>query len=92
MDPDATWLFLSEVWCPHAYEPPHPTLRPVKLGGMGEKRNEFTDNVQRLLDELQWREGAGLRPASGDLIGLRETGANEPSQVGQICELEDTAC
>ncbi|XP_054835036.1 TELO2-interacting protein 1 homolog [Eublepharis macularius] len=53
MDPDAVWLFLSEVWCPQTYEPPHPSLCPVKLSGMGKKRNEFTDNVQRLLDELQ---------------------------------------
>ncbi|XP_048353915.1 LOW QUALITY PROTEIN: TELO2-interacting protein 1 homolog, partial [Sphaerodactylus townsendi] len=52
MDPDAAWLFLSEVWCPRAYEPPHPSLRPVRLRGMGEKRNEFTDSVRGLLDEL----------------------------------------
>ncbi|KAL8179855.1 UNVERIFIED_CONTAM: hypothetical protein K2H54_073612 [Gekko kuhli] len=53
MDPDAVWLFLGEFWCPRAYEPPHPSLRPVRLSGMGKTRNEFTDNVQRLLDELQ---------------------------------------
>nr|XP_056700921.1 TELO2-interacting protein 1 homolog [Euleptes europaea] len=52
LDPDTLWLFLSEVWCPRAYEPPHPSLRPVRLSGAGKKRNEFTDNVQRLLDEL----------------------------------------
>ncbi|KAJ7332271.1 hypothetical protein JRQ81_014451 [Phrynocephalus forsythii] len=59
MDPDAVWLFLSSVWCPHPYEPPHPTLAPVKLGGMGKKRNEFTDNVQHLLGELHRGEAGG---------------------------------
>ncbi|XP_060119880.1 TELO2-interacting protein 1 homolog [Heteronotia binoei] len=53
MDPDAVWLFLSEVWCPPAYEPPHPSLHAVRLSGMGKKRDEFTDNVRRLLEELQ---------------------------------------
>uniref|UniRef100_A0ABM5G4V8 TELO2-interacting protein 1 homolog n=1 Tax=Pogona vitticeps TaxID=103695 RepID=A0ABM5G4V8_9SAUR len=57
MDPDAVWFFLNSIWCPHAYKPPHPSLAPVKLGGMGKTRNEFTDNVQRLLDELHRREG-----------------------------------
>ncbi|XP_042317867.1 TELO2-interacting protein 1 homolog isoform X2 [Sceloporus undulatus] len=52
MDPDATWLFLSNIWCPHTYQPPHPSLAPVNLHGMAKKRNEFTDNVQHLLDVL----------------------------------------
>ncbi|XP_029469352.1 LOW QUALITY PROTEIN: TELO2-interacting protein 1 homolog [Rhinatrema bivittatum] len=52
VDPDATWLLLSEVYCPFAYELPHASLCPVKLGGMGKQRNEFTDNVLQLLKEL----------------------------------------
>ncbi|XP_074867702.1 TELO2-interacting protein 1 homolog [Carettochelys insculpta] len=56
VDPDATWLFLNEVCCPILYEPPHPSLHPVKLAGMGQSRNEFTDNVLGLLSELQRRE------------------------------------
>nr|XP_060627795.1 TELO2-interacting protein 1 homolog [Anolis sagrei ordinatus] len=59
MDPDATWLFLCNVWCPQAFQPPHPDLAPIKLRGMGKKRHEFTDNVQRLLEELHRREGGG---------------------------------
>ncbi|XP_060133393.1 TELO2-interacting protein 1 homolog isoform X2 [Zootoca vivipara] len=62
VDPDAVWLFLSNVWCPHPYEPPHPSLRSVKLAGAEKKRDEFTDNVGRLLGELQGREGAAAAP------------------------------
>uniref|UniRef100_A0A8C8AAZ5 TELO2-interacting protein 1 homolog n=1 Tax=Otus sunia TaxID=257818 RepID=A0A8C8AAZ5_9STRI len=56
MDPDSTWLLLTEVCCPHRYEPPHASLRPVKLRGMETQRNEFTDNVLLLLERLQRRE------------------------------------
>ncbi|XP_010134941.1 PREDICTED: TELO2-interacting protein 1 homolog, partial [Buceros rhinoceros silvestris] len=35
VDPDSTWLLLSEVCCPDQYEPPHASLQPVKLRGMG---------------------------------------------------------
>ncbi|XP_074744502.1 TELO2-interacting protein 1 homolog isoform X1 [Strix uralensis] len=56
MDPDSTWLLLTEVCCPHRYEPPHASLRPVKLRGMETQRNEFTDNVLLLLERLQQRE------------------------------------
>ncbi|KAF1468405.1 hypothetical protein FQV08_0005103, partial [Pygoscelis antarcticus] len=56
VDPDSTWLLLNEVCCPHQYEPPHTSLRPVKLSGMGRQRNEFTDNVLLLLERLQQRE------------------------------------
>ncbi|XP_077192213.1 TELO2-interacting protein 1 homolog [Paroedura picta] len=52
MDPDAAWLFLCGVWCPQSYEAPHPSLCPVRLSGMGRKRDEFTDNVLRLLEGL----------------------------------------
>ncbi|KFZ65623.1 TELO2-interacting protein 1, partial [Podiceps cristatus] len=53
VDPDSTWLLLNEVCCPHQYEPPHTSLRPVRLRGMGRQRNEFTDNVLVLLERLQ---------------------------------------
>ncbi|XP_010071675.1 PREDICTED: TELO2-interacting protein 1 homolog, partial [Pterocles gutturalis] len=58
MDPDSTWLLLNEVCCPHRYEPPHASLRPVRLSGMGRQRNEFTDNVLRLLERLRQWESA----------------------------------
>ncbi|NWS89514.1 TTI1 protein, partial [Toxostoma redivivum] len=56
VDPDSTWLLLSEVCCPEGYEPPHPSLQPVKLSGMGQPRNELTDNVLLLLQRLQQQE------------------------------------
>ncbi|NXF37095.1 TTI1 protein, partial [Nyctibius bracteatus] len=56
VDPDSTWLLLNEVCCPHGYKPPHASLRPVKLGGMGRQRDEFTDNVLLLLERLRQRE------------------------------------
>ncbi|NXC74618.1 TTI1 protein, partial [Anhinga anhinga] len=56
VDPDSTWLLLNEVCCPHQYEPPHVSLQPVKLSGMGKQRNEFTDNVLLLLERLQQQE------------------------------------
>ncbi|XP_078092533.1 TELO2-interacting protein 1 homolog [Mustelus asterias] len=52
-DPDATWLTLSEVYCPDAYNPPHPSLSSIQLTGMGKQRNAFTDNVSRLLKEFE---------------------------------------
>ncbi|XP_054701459.1 TELO2-interacting protein 1 homolog isoform X2 [Grus americana] len=58
VDPDSTWLLLNEVCCPHQYEPPHISLRPVKLSGMGRQRNEFTDNVLLLLERLKQQESA----------------------------------
>ncbi|XP_050773656.1 TELO2-interacting protein 1 homolog [Gopherus flavomarginatus] len=61
VDPDATWLFLNEICCPLPYEPPHPSLQPVKLGGMERQRTEFTDNVLGLLGELQRRETAAFQ-------------------------------
>ncbi|KAM9285395.1 TELO2-interacting protein 1 homolog isoform 1-T1 [Morus bassanus] len=68
MDPDSTWLLLNEVCCPHQYEPPHISLQPMKLSGMGKQRNEFTDNVLLLLERLQQQESttswAGTQEAS----------------------------
>ncbi|XP_067856725.1 TELO2-interacting protein 1 homolog [Heptranchias perlo] len=49
VDPDAIWLILNELYCPDAYKPPHSSLPPFQLTGMGKQRNEFTDNVLRLL-------------------------------------------
>lgn len=61
VDPDSTWLLLNEVCCPEGYEPPHASLCPVKLSGMGRPRNELTDNVLLLLQRLQQQEGTGPR-------------------------------
>ncbi|XP_014109708.1 PREDICTED: TELO2-interacting protein 1 homolog isoform X2 [Pseudopodoces humilis] len=61
VDPDSTWLLLSEVCCPEGFEPPHASLQPVKLSGMGRPRNELTDNVLLLLQRLQQQEGTGPR-------------------------------
>lgn len=66
VDPDAAWLFLNEACCPLPYEPPHPSLRPVKLGGAGRLRNEFTANVLGLLRELQRREAAAVQAGPQD--------------------------
>uniref|UniRef100_A0A8C3KWJ1 TELO2 interacting protein 1 n=1 Tax=Chrysolophus pictus TaxID=9089 RepID=A0A8C3KWJ1_CHRPC len=63
VDPDSTWLFLTEVCCPHPYEPPHTSLQPVKLRGMGRQRDEFTNNILLLLEELQQQESAGAQRA-----------------------------
>ncbi|XP_078392720.1 TELO2-interacting protein 1 homolog isoform X2 [Cetorhinus maximus] len=53
VDPDATWLILNEVYCPDVYNPPHSSLPAIQLTGMGKQRNEFTDNVLRLLQEFE---------------------------------------
>ncbi|XP_069740729.1 TELO2-interacting protein 1 homolog [Narcine bancroftii] len=52
VDPDATWLILNDLYCPDAYNPPHVSLPPIQLLGMGKQRNEFTDNVIHLLQNL----------------------------------------
>ncbi|XP_062479784.1 TELO2-interacting protein 1 homolog isoform X1 [Pezoporus occidentalis] len=62
VDPDWTWLLLTETCCPHGYEPPHASLRPVKLAGMGRPRNELTDNVGLLLERLRQRESGAQEP------------------------------
>ncbi|XP_009992316.1 PREDICTED: TELO2-interacting protein 1 homolog, partial [Chaetura pelagica] len=68
VDPDSTWLLLSEVCCPQQYQPPHASLRPVRLAGMGRQHNEFTHNVLLLLEQLQQQESkmlqAGTQEAS----------------------------
>ncbi|XP_067904229.1 TELO2-interacting protein 1 homolog [Heterodontus francisci] len=53
VDPDATWLILNELYCPDAYNPPHSNFPPIQLNGMGKQRNEFTDNVLRLLQGFE---------------------------------------
>lgn len=55
VDPDAFWFTLNEVHCPWPYRPPHPDLPPVRLSGMGRQRDEFSDNVLKLLSEEEFR-------------------------------------
>lgn len=52
VDPDATWLIVNELYCPDVYNPPHTSLPPIQLSGMGKQRNEFMDNVVQLLHNL----------------------------------------
>lgn len=49
VDPDALWFTLNEFHCPCAYGPPHSHLQPVELTGICRPRDEFTDNVLKLL-------------------------------------------
>ncbi|KAM8862699.1 TELO2-interacting protein 1 homolog [Spinachia spinachia] len=51
VDPDAFWFTLNELHCPSSYVPPHPDLQPVRLSGMGRPRDEYSDNVLKLLRE-----------------------------------------
>ncbi|XP_067447589.1 TELO2-interacting protein 1 homolog [Thunnus thynnus] len=51
VDPDAFWFTLNELHCPSSYIPPHPDLQPVQLNGMGRPRDEYSDNVLKLLRE-----------------------------------------
>ncbi|RXN34285.1 TELO2-interacting 1-like protein [Labeo rohita] len=52
LDADLCWFSLNELCCPVAYEPPHPDLLPVTLTGSDKPRNQFTDNVLKLLQEF----------------------------------------
>uniref|UniRef100_A0A3P9K4J8 TELO2-interacting protein 1 homolog n=1 Tax=Oryzias latipes TaxID=8090 RepID=A0A3P9K4J8_ORYLA len=49
VDPDTFWFTLNELYCPSPYTPPHPDLHPIQLSGMGRPRDEFSDNVLKLL-------------------------------------------
>ncbi|CAK6955101.1 TELO2-interacting protein 1 homolog [Scomber scombrus] len=51
VDPDVFWFTLNELHCPSSYIPPHPDLQPVQLNGMGRPRDEYSDNVLKLLRE-----------------------------------------
>lgn len=51
VDPDAFWFTLNEVHSPCSFPPPHPDLPPPQLSGMGRQRDEFSDNVLKLLSE-----------------------------------------
>uniref|UniRef100_A0A8C6UUF7 TELO2 interacting protein 1 n=1 Tax=Neogobius melanostomus TaxID=47308 RepID=A0A8C6UUF7_9GOBI len=51
VDPDTFWFTLNELHCPSDFTPPHLELQPVRLCGMGRPRDEYTDNVLRLLRE-----------------------------------------
>lgn len=52
VDPDALWLTLNELHCPHSYPTPYSDLRPIALSGQGRPRDEFTDNVLKLLEKF----------------------------------------
>ncbi|XP_056129299.1 TELO2-interacting protein 1 homolog [Lampris incognitus] len=52
VDPDAFWFLLNELHCPFCYTPPHPDLQPILLSGMGRPRDEYTDNILKLLKEF----------------------------------------
>ncbi|XP_047227855.1 TELO2-interacting protein 1 homolog [Girardinichthys multiradiatus] len=51
VDPDTFWFTLNEIHCPSSYTPPHPDLQPLQLSGMGRPRDEYSDNVLKLLRE-----------------------------------------
>ncbi|KAM9752988.1 TELO2-interacting protein 1 homolog [Menidia menidia] len=51
VDPDTFWFTLNELHCPFPYIPPHPDLLPIQLNGMGKPRDEYSDNVLKLLRE-----------------------------------------
>ncbi|XP_060931488.1 TELO2-interacting protein 1 homolog [Limanda limanda] len=51
VDPDTFWFTLNELHCPSSYTPPHPDLLPIKLSGMDRPRDEYSDNVLKLLKE-----------------------------------------
>uniref|UniRef100_UPI0037E6FDC3 TELO2-interacting protein 1 homolog n=1 Tax=Semicossyphus pulcher TaxID=241346 RepID=UPI0037E6FDC3 len=51
VDPDAFWFTLNELHCPSPYSLPHPDLQPVQLSGLSRPRDEYSDNVLKLLRE-----------------------------------------
>uniref|UniRef100_A0A3Q3LS61 TELO2-interacting protein 1 homolog n=1 Tax=Mastacembelus armatus TaxID=205130 RepID=A0A3Q3LS61_9TELE len=51
VDPDTYWFTLNELHCPSSYIPPHHDLHPLQLNGMGRLRDEYSDNVLKLLRE-----------------------------------------
>ncbi|XP_058500147.1 TELO2-interacting protein 1 homolog [Solea solea] len=51
VDADTFWFTLNELHCPFSYTPPHPDLQPVQLSGMDRPRDEYSDNVLKLLRE-----------------------------------------
>ncbi|XP_076015467.1 TELO2-interacting protein 1 homolog [Genypterus blacodes] len=51
VDPDTFWFTLNELHCPSSFVPPHPDLQPVQLSGFGRPRDEYSDNVLKLLRE-----------------------------------------
>lgn len=60
VDPDSLWFTLTELHCPLDYTPPHPDLQPVHLKGMGRPRDEYMDNVLKLLKEEFGMEAKSL--------------------------------
>nr|XP_055043947.1 TELO2-interacting protein 1 homolog [Misgurnus anguillicaudatus] len=57
VDSDSCWFTLNEIFCPVSYEPPHPHLLPVMLSGSDKPRNEFTDNILKLLKGFDSPQG-----------------------------------
>lgn len=51
VDPDAFWFTLNELHCVSSFIPPHPDLHPLQLNGMSRPRDEYSDNVLKLLRE-----------------------------------------
>lgn len=51
VDADTFWFTLNELHCPSDFACPHPDLQTVHLSGMGRPRDEYTDNVLKLLRE-----------------------------------------
>ncbi|XP_039592020.1 TELO2-interacting protein 1 homolog isoform X2 [Polypterus senegalus] len=51
-DPDAVWLSLTEVFCPYSYSPQRSTFHDIQLSGMGKSRDEFSDNIVKLLSQI----------------------------------------
>uniref|UniRef100_A0A8C4SL43 TELO2 interacting protein 1 n=1 Tax=Erpetoichthys calabaricus TaxID=27687 RepID=A0A8C4SL43_ERPCA len=51
-DPDAVWLSLTELFCPYSYTPQRSTFHDIKLSGMGKSRDEFSDNIVKLLSGI----------------------------------------
>ncbi|TRY98556.1 hypothetical protein DNTS_005267 [Danionella cerebrum] len=50
-DPDLCWFTLNELYSPAPLHPPHPLLRPLEIS-RSDNRNQFSDNVQALLKQL----------------------------------------
>lgn len=75
VDPDAFWFTLNEVHCPWSYPPPHPDLPPVLLSGMGRQRDEFSDNVLKLLSEefqAGWSANESVIDTADSSVTLRD--------------------
>lgn len=52
VEPDLIWLSLNDLHCPGQLTPPHETLKPVKLAGVGSQSKEYAENVDILLSMI----------------------------------------